>query len=56
MVEFEIRDYKTLVRWFELAFANLTPDKVSLEDKRTFWKLTFLCEDKSNDDKLNKNE
>ena len=45
MVDFTVTDYKTLLVWFELAFAKLPKSKISSEDKKTFWKLTFLCED-----------
>ena len=46
MVEFELTDYKRLIYWFETAFGKIDPVKISPKDKRTFWKLTFLCEDK----------
>ena len=45
MVDFTVTDYRTLLIWFELAFAKLPKSKISSEDKKTFWKLTFLCED-----------
>lgn len=45
MVEFSVHDYHALLKWFELAFARLDRSKISTEDKKTFWKLTFLCED-----------
>ena len=45
MVDFTVNDYRTLLVWFELAFAKLPKSKISSEDKKTFWKLTFLCED-----------
>ena len=52
MVEFEVEDYRNIIRWFEMAFAKLDPDKMSIDDKKTFWKLTFLAEDKIKDKKL----
>ena len=45
MVDFELADYKTVIKWFELCFGN-KPDLLDMQDKRTFWKLSFLCEDK----------
>ena len=47
MVDFELHDYKTVIRWFELCFAD-RPERLSMDDKKTFWKLSFLCEDKIN--------
>ena len=46
MVEFELADYKTIIKWFELAFGKNEIEKIALIDKKTFWKITFLCEDK----------
>lgn len=46
MVELEIADYKTLIKWFELAFAKNMAKRMTIDDKRTFWKLSFLAEDK----------
>ena len=45
MVDFELNDYKTVIRWFELCFAS-KPELLDMQDKKTFWKLSFLCEDK----------
>jgi hypothetical protein len=45
MVDFELVDYKTVIRWFELCFGT-TPEALDMQDKKTFWKLSFLCEDK----------
>jgi hypothetical protein len=45
MVDFELNDYKTVIRWFELCFGN-KPELLDMQDKKTFWKLSFLCEDK----------
>jgi len=47
MVELSPEDYSNIVRWFEFKFARVTRmEDVPLSDKRTFWKLTFLAEDK----------
>lgn len=56
MVEFEIKDYDTLARWFELAFAGKEAKNISDLDKKTFWKLTFLAEDKIKQEKMEKTE
>lgn len=45
MVDFELNDYRTVIRWFELCFGN-KPELLDMQDKKTFWKLSFLCEDK----------
>jgi hypothetical protein len=45
MVDFELNDYKTVIRWFELCFGK-NPSALGMDDKKTFWKLSFLCEDK----------
>ena len=47
MVELEPDDYSNIIRWFEITFGkHLKIDEIPQHDKRTFWKLTFLCEDK----------
>ena len=47
MVELEPEDYTNLIRWFEITFGkNMRMEYIPQQDKRTFWKLTFLCEDK----------
>ncbi|MBC8430022.1 MAG: hypothetical protein H8D92_01355 [Pelagibacteraceae bacterium] len=51
MVEFEVEDYTTILNWFELAFAN-NDKKISVNDKRVLWKLTFLCEDKIEEQRM----
>lgn len=56
MVEFEIKDYDTLARWFELAFAGKESKNISDLDKKTFWKLTFLAEDKIKQERMEKTE
>jgi hypothetical protein len=45
MVDFELVDYKTVIKWFEFCFGN-KPEMLDMQDKKTFWKLSFLCEDK----------
>lgn len=52
MVELEADDYLNILRWFETRFANTTTENIPLSHKRTFWKLTFLAEDKARADKL----
>jgi hypothetical protein len=42
MVNLSLKDYTLLLSWFELAFARLDKTKISSEDKKVFWKLTFL--------------
>ena len=51
VVELEIDDFTVLMRWFELAFAGKNPDKLPFKDRKVFWKLTFLCEDKIKEEK-----
>ena len=47
MVELEQEDYTNLIRCFEITFGkNMNMEDIPQQDKRTFWKLTFLCEDK----------
>ena len=52
MVELEEDDYLNILRWFEYRFANTKPEDIASKQKRTFWKLTFLAEDKAKADKL----
>mgnify|MGYP003139058830 CR=1 FL=1 len=46
MVELDPEDYNSLLRWFEKAWGHKRPEEIPLSDRRTFWKLTFLCEDR----------
>jgi len=47
MVELEPEDYSNIIRWFERSYGKAkTMDDIPHSQKRTFWKLTFLCEDK----------
>jgi len=52
MVELEAEDYLNILRWFEFRFADTTPEDIPMNQKRTFWKLTFLAEDKAKEDKI----
>lgn len=45
MVELTLKDYNTLLRWWELIYAKLPLEKITLEDRRLFWKISFLIED-----------
>ena len=56
MVDFSLTDYKTLLVWFELAFAKLPKSSISTDDKKTFWKLTFLSEDAVKEARENESE
>jgi hypothetical protein len=46
MVELEPDDYSLILSWFERTYGKLDVSEISLDAKRTFWKLTFLAEDK----------
>ena len=46
MVEVNVDDYSEILDWCGLAFGKKDPSKISAKTKRTFWKLTFLAEDK----------
>jgi hypothetical protein len=45
MVSFTLEDYQALLKWFELAFARFDRSKIHINDKKVFWKITFLIED-----------
>ena len=45
MVELELEDYNELFDWFTLLFGK-DPKKITIQAKKTFWKLQFLAEDK----------
>ena len=45
-------DYLILMKWFEFKFARDKAEKIPLADSRVFWKLTFLQEQKAEDDRL----
>ena len=44
MVEFNLSDYNTILKWFEIAFGS-NMDKIKVGDKRVFWKISFFVED-----------
>jgi hypothetical protein len=47
MVELEPEDYSNILKWFENKFAKVDSiHDIPISQKRTFWKLTFLAEDK----------
>jgi len=46
MVELEISDYNTILNWFTNKFGRQDPAKIPTADRKTFWKLNFLAEDK----------
>jgi len=46
MVELEISDYNTILNWFTHVFGKRDPNKIPTDDRKTFWKLNFLAEDK----------
>ena len=46
-------DYLILMKWFEFKFARDKAEKIPVADRRVFWKLTFLQEQKAEDDPLN---
>ena len=45
MVELELEDYSELFDWFTLLFGK-DPKKITIQAKKTFWKLQFLSEHK----------
>lgn len=50
MVELEPEDYNNILRWFENMYAKVDDvSDIPMKQKRTFWKLTFLAEDKIRD-------
>ena len=46
-------DYLILMKWFEFKFARDKAEKIPVADRRVFWKLTFLQEQKAEADLLN---
>ena len=40
------------MKWFEFKFARDKAEKIPVADRRVFWKLTFLQEQKAEDDRL----
>jgi len=48
MVELELEDYSELFDWFTLIFGK-NPKNITVQAKKTFWKLQFLSEDKINE-------
>jgi len=56
MVELSTTDFKIIFSWFERTFGKGKLEDIPIEDKRAFWKLTFLAEDKIEEDKETKDE
>ena len=56
MVELSSADYKVLFSWFERTFGAGKHEDIPLDDKRAFWKLTFLAEDRIYEEKDSKDE
>ncbi len=52
MVELEVEDYNEIIDWFTIAFGSKDVKTISKKAKKTFWKLTFLAEDKLKDKEL----
>jgi hypothetical protein len=47
MVDLDPEDFSNILRWFENTYAKVQEvQDIPLTQKRTFWKLTFLAEDK----------
>ena len=46
MVELEIEDYNVILNWFTRMFGKQNPKDIPTKDRKTFWKLNFLAEDK----------
>ena len=55
MVELEVEDYDELFDWFTLMFGK-DPKKLTVQAKRTFWKLNFLSEDKLKEENIDDDE
>ena len=55
MVELEVEDYNELFDWFTLMFGK-DPKKLTVQAKRTFWKLNFLSEDKLKEENIDDDE
>ena len=55
MVELDIEDYSELFDWFTLMFGK-DSKKLTVQAKRTFWKLNFLSEDKIKELEVEKDE
>ena len=46
MVELETDDFSEIIDWFTLSFGKKDEKNISQQAKKTFWKLSFLLEDK----------
>ena len=46
MVELETDDFSEIIDWFTLSFGKKDEKHISQQAKKTFWKLSFLLEDK----------
>jgi hypothetical protein len=48
-IELTLQDYKTILNWYELAFAKSESQKFA--DEKTFKKLSVMCLQKLDDEK-----
>ena len=46
MVELEPEDYNEILNWFTHTYGRLNSSKISEASTRTFWKISFLVEEK----------
>jgi hypothetical protein len=46
MVELETDDFSEIIDWFTLSFGKYDEKNITQQAKKTFWKLSFLLEDK----------
>lgn len=51
MVELELDDYRIIFAWFERTYGRRNMREIKLGDRRAFWKLMFLHEDKIRDER-----
>jgi hypothetical protein len=46
MVELEPEDYNEILNWFTHTYGRVSSGKIDEKSTRTFWKISFLVEEK----------
>tara|TARA_R110002020_G_scaffold222074_1_gene430510 strand:- start:1395 stop:1574 length:180 start_codon:yes stop_codon:yes gene_type:complete len=51
MVDLTTNDFNEILSWFTVKFGKFNPMDIPKQSYKTFWKLTFLCEDRLEEEK-----
>ena len=51
MVDLTTKDFNEILGWFTLKYGKARAEEIPTQAYKTFWKLTFLCEDRIEEEK-----